>query len=314
MTRINTNVASMIAQSNLSRTNQELQVRLERLSTGLRINRGADDPAGLIVSERLRSEIRGLEQAVKNSERAGSVIATAEGYLAEVADMLNSIKALAVEAANTGAVSKEEIEANQLQVDSAIESITRISNAASFNGLPLLNGTLEYRAEEIDADDIHAAKIHSAYFGNNSEINVNVTILDPAERAQLFVEPVDPPVLTDEVTIELAGNEGVQTLSFAAGASYEDIVAAVNTLKDATGVQAVLFDGDPGEEGIRFESVGYGSSQFVSIKPIGENAGGFATVDAEEDGVVAGRAVGDDDEPVGHLELVGHGHAAVSSG
>jgi hypothetical protein len=113
MTRINTNVASMIAQSNLSRTNQELQVRLERLSTGLRINRGADDPAGLIVSERLRSEIRGLEQAVKNSERAGSVIATAEGYLAEVADMLNSIKALAVEAANTGAVSKEEIEANQ---------------------------------------------------------------------------------------------------------------------------------------------------------------------------------------------------------
>ena len=64
MARINTNVSSMIAQSNLSRTNGDLNVRLQRLSTGLRINRGADDPAGLIVSERLRSEMKGLTQAV----------------------------------------------------------------------------------------------------------------------------------------------------------------------------------------------------------------------------------------------------------
>jgi flagellin len=284
MARINTNIASMIAQSNLGRTNQDLHIRLERLSTGLRINRGADDPAGLIVSERLRSEIRGLEQAVKNAERAGSVIATAEGYLAEVADMLNSIKALTIEAANSGGVSAEEIAANQLQVDSAIESITRISNTASFNGLQLLNGSLEYRAEGIDAADILAARIHSVYFGNNSEVNVGVTVLEPAERAQLFVEAVDPPVLSEDLTLEIAGNEGVQTLSFIAGTTYEDVVAAVNSLKDSTGVQAVLFDGDADEKGLRFESIGYGSSQFVSVKAIGENLGGFTTHDAEEDG------------------------------
>ena len=118
MARINTNIPSLIAQHNLSRSNDDLATRLQRLSTGLCINRGADDPAGLIVSERLRSEIRGLGQAIANSERASSVIATTEGYLAEVTDLLNSIKGLIVEAANTGGVSKEEIEANQLQLDS----------------------------------------------------------------------------------------------------------------------------------------------------------------------------------------------------
>src|SRR5215510_15838185 len=100
MTRINTNIASLISRSNLAKTSDDLTIRLQRLSTGLRINRGADDPAGLIVSERLRSELRGLDQAIDNSERASSVISTTEGYLAEVADLLNSVKALIVEAAN----------------------------------------------------------------------------------------------------------------------------------------------------------------------------------------------------------------------
>ena len=75
MARINTNIASMLAQRNLARTSADLAMRLQRLSTGLRINRGADDPAGLIVSERLRSEIKGITQAIANSERASSVIA-----------------------------------------------------------------------------------------------------------------------------------------------------------------------------------------------------------------------------------------------
>ena len=111
MARINTNISSMLARSNLARTSADLDVRLQRLATGLRINRGADDPAGLIVSERLRSEIKGIDQAIANSERASSVIATTEGYLAEVADLLNSIKGLIVEAANSGGVSAEEIAA-----------------------------------------------------------------------------------------------------------------------------------------------------------------------------------------------------------
>ena len=160
MTRINTNIPSMIAQNNLARATDDLTTRLERLSTGLRINRGADDPAGLIVSERLRAELQGLDQAITNSERASSVVATTEGYLAEVADLLNSIKGLIIEAANTGGVSAEEISANQLQIDSAIESITRIANTATFAGLPLLNGSLSYLTSGMPASAIVGSDIH----------------------------------------------------------------------------------------------------------------------------------------------------------
>ena len=135
MARINTNVASLTAQRGLSRTQKTLADTLQRLSTGLRINRGADDPAGLIASEGLRSEISGITQAIDNSARASNVIATAEGALQEVAALLLNIKDLVVEAANSGAISPEEIAANQLQIDSAVESITRISNTTTQNSI-----------------------------------------------------------------------------------------------------------------------------------------------------------------------------------
>src|SRR5688572_23898145 len=144
MARINTNVASLTAQRGLARTQKQLSSTLQRLSSGLRINRGADDPAGLIASEGLRSEMAGINQGIDNSTRASNVIATAEGALSEVAALLLNIKSLAVQAANTGAFSDEEIRANQLQVDSAIDSITRISNTTTFAGLKLLNGNLDY--------------------------------------------------------------------------------------------------------------------------------------------------------------------------
>lgn len=129
MTRINTNVPALTALSQLRRSGNSLQTTLQRLSSGLRINRGADDPAGLIVSENLRSEIAGIRQAIANSQRASNIVATSEGALNEVAALLNDIQDLIIEAANTGGVSAEEIRANQLQIDSAIESITRIANS-----------------------------------------------------------------------------------------------------------------------------------------------------------------------------------------
>lgn len=182
MARINTNISSLIAQQNLSRANDDLNVRLQRLATGVRLNRGADDPAGLIAAERLRSELSGIEQGIKNSERASSVIATAEGSLNEVSELLSSIRALVVEAANTGAISPEEIEANQLQIDSAIESITRISNTSSFAGLKLLDGSLGYRLSGVDSTDISKAKVFGAAFLDRSTIDVDVEVVGSAQQ------------------------------------------------------------------------------------------------------------------------------------
>src|SRR6478735_3317956 len=156
MARINTNVASLTAQRGLAKSQKSLSDTLQRLSSGLRINRGADDPAGLIASEGLRSEIAGINQAVDNSQRASNVISTAEGALNEVASLLLNVKSLVVQAANSGALSPEEIQANQLQVDSAVESITRISNTTTFSGLHLINGSLDYLTSGVNNADIKA--------------------------------------------------------------------------------------------------------------------------------------------------------------
>ena len=161
MARINTNVASLTAQRGLTKSQRTLNDTLQRLSSGLRINRGADDPAGLIASEGLRSEIAGINQAIDNSSRASNVISTAEGALSEVASLLLNVKDLVVEAANSGALSPEEIKANQLQVDSAVESITRISNTTTFAGLKLLDGSLDYLTSGVN-DDRHQGAGHLA--------------------------------------------------------------------------------------------------------------------------------------------------------
>jgi flagellin len=281
MSKINTNISSLIARSNLSKTNSDLGVRLQRLSTGLRINKGSDDPAGLIISNRLGSEISGLQQAIKNSERASSVIATAEGSLAEVSDLLISIKGLLVEASNTGALSDEERQANQLQIDSAIESITRISNSASFGGLKLLNGSLDYILSGLKSSAISKATINSANFGSQPNLQVQVQTIASAQVGQLFIRgdyttgALGPGVFQSSVSLEIAGPRGVQTMTVLSGRSLSEFVQSVNAFRETTGVSASLINSNP-NSGMVLTSVGYGSTEFVSVKRIGEPAtGGF---------------------------------------
>jgi flagellin len=283
MARINTNVSSLIAQSNLKRSGSDLQVRLQRLSTGLRINRGADDPAGLIVSERLRSEVRGIGQAIDNSERAVSVISTAEGYLAEVADLLNSIKSLIVKSANTGGVSQEEIEANQLEIDSAIESITRISNTASFAGLQLLNGSLSYLTSGVNAANIAGVDIQSVQFGSDSNVAVSVEVVQSAQTGQLFLSgntTGSVGALLSSVTLELAGPLGVQSLTFVSGTPLSAVAAGINLVRDTTGVSAALVDPSDQSSGLLISSQKFGSDAFVSVRKLGDGGDFFETFDA----------------------------------
>ncbi len=262
MTRINTNVPAMIAQKNLNRTNEELATRLQRLSTGLRINRGADDPAGLIVSERLRNEIQGVGQAVSNIERASNVIATAEAALQEINDLLVSIKGLTIEAANTGAFSEQETEANQLQIDSAVESITRISNTTTFAGLQLLNGSLDYRKENVTVSQITDIKVYSASFGTNSSISVSVEVINSAETGQLYLSLGAAGIVNSSFSIELRGTKGVTTMALTSNQTLSSIVAGVNNLTEATGVSAINIGGSA----MVFSSTTYGTDAFVSVQ------------------------------------------------
>ena len=285
MSRINTNVASLTAQRALQKTQQTQGETLQRLSTGLRINRGADDPAGLIASEGLRSEISGIGQAVDNSQRAANVIATAEGALNEVATLLLNIKDMVVEAANTGAISPDEIAANQLQVDSAVESITRISNTTSFAGLKLLDGQLDYVTSGVPAD-VKALQINQANFGANETIPVRVDVITAAQKGGLQFQTS---AVASSLTLEVTGDEGVELLQFTSGTAGSAIAFAVNRLSDSTGVTAVPINSANPASGVTFQSADYGSRSFVSLKA---QSGTFTTVDAA--GVVKQRTAGAD--------------------
>jgi flagellin len=281
MARINTNTAAIIAARQLTRSQQQLTTSLERLSSGLRINRGADDPAGLIVSENLRSEIGGVRQALANSQRAANVVATTEGALNEVASLLSDIQSKVVEAANVGAVSDDEIKANQLQIDSAVESITRIANTTTFAGRKLLNGSLGYVTSGVAASEITDLRINGVSFGTASYVPVKVAVTQSAQHAQLRFENS---AISSNLTIELAGPNGVTTLTLLSGTHASAIMQAVNLVSDATGVSASLINGSHYQSGIVLTSAVYGSDAFVQVEEIGSD-GIFTTVNASSEEV-----------------------------
>jgi len=286
MSRINSNVPSLVAQRHLGLSQQSLSLSLERLSSGLKINRGADNPAGLIVSERLRSEISVVKQAIDNSSRAINVIATTEGALNEVQALLTDIQALVVEAANSGAFSDDEIAANQLQIDNAIDSITRIANTTTFAGRKLINGELDYVTSGVTATQLADVSVLGAKFGSLPYVGVTVDISQSAQRAELSF---DQPVLgASGVTIDIRGNEGVVTLSFPPSATTNEMVESINSQVDATGVIAIA-SGAGGSAGMRLQSLTYGSKAFVSVGEIDPN---FQVTD--RGGVIEARTEGRD--------------------
>jgi flagellin len=271
MSRINTNIASLQGINRLTRNNADLALRLQRLSTGLRINTGKDAPAGLIASETLRSEIAGINQAIDNSNRATNVLNTAEGALGEVAALLLEVQSLTSGAANTGALSKEEIAANQLQVDSILNSINRSANTTQFNGVKLLNGSLDYTNSGVNATNFANMHVNAALLPDNAAVNVVIAVTQSAQAATIGYTG-GALSATNTVTIQVSGNLGVQQLAFAGGATIADMVTAINAVKNATGVSAVASGADLG-----LYSTAFGSKQYVSLTTI---AGAFAPTTA----------------------------------
>ncbi len=177
MSRINTNVTSLLAQRVLKKNNEGLTTSLERLSTGLRINRGSDNPAGLIASEILRSEKKGISTAIENAGRASNIIGTAEGGLTEVSSLLTELQGLVSQTANSGGLSPEERAANQLQVDSILGTINRIAGNTSFEGTKLLNGQLDYSTSGgADTSAFGSIRVNSAQLAAGATQAVTVTV------------------------------------------------------------------------------------------------------------------------------------------
>jgi flagellin len=264
---INTNVGSLIAQRSLAANNAALNTSLKRLSTGLKINSGADDPAGLIASEALKAEKTGLTTAIDNANRATNIIGTAEGGLTEVSNLLNQLQGLVTQSANTGALSSDELKANQLQVDSILTTVNRIANSTSFQGKNLLDGSLAYTLSTAGNSAFTAISVNAANLPGNKTESVVVQVLNSATLGKVSYTGAGPAtsgvIGASAVTLQIAGNSGTQQLSFAGSTKLSAVAAAINNITAQTGVTA-----SASGTNLSFKASNYGSSQFVSVSSL----------------------------------------------
>lgn len=265
MSRINTNVQSLIAQRVLGQNNAGLNTTLERLSTGLRINRGKDDPAGLIASENLRADITSLNAAISNGERADQVVNIAEGGLNEVSSLLNELQGLITTSANSGGLSRAELEANQLQIDSILQTVDRIAGETNFQGNRLLNGNLAFQTQAVDSG-VQEFQINGALF-DGAQQNVDVIVTQSAQRGSLALNLGSGAVTLSSgstLSFNVTGALGTREVSFASGASVATVAATINTFTGTTGVRAAASGNF-----VRLESTTFGSEGFVSVQQTG---------------------------------------------
>jgi len=164
---INHNMSSMFANRTLGLSNDQIQSNIEKLSSGEKINRAGDDASGLAVSEKMRSQIRGLNQANRNIENGVSFIQTTEGYLRETTDILQRVRELAVQSAN-GIYTDEDRMQIQVEVSQLVSEVDRIASQAQFNGLNMLTGAF--------AKDSAAGRVMQFHIGANMDQNARVYI------------------------------------------------------------------------------------------------------------------------------------------
>lgn len=210
---INTNVASLNAQRNLNRSQGDLATSLQRLSSGLRINSAKDDAAGLAISDRMTSQIRGSIQASRNANDGISLAQTAEGALGESTNILQRIRELAIQAANSTNSSSDRLSL-QAEVNQLVSELDRISQATTFNGLKLLDGSFQAQSFHIGAD------------ANQS---VNVTI-DEATSNNLGIEKVSTE--NDVKGIEAATSGFHAQIGSASNTSLVDAGGSLTTATD----------------------------------------------------------------------------------
>lgn len=292
MTRINTNIGALRGLRNVAKSNQALQTSLQRLSTGLKINNGADNPSGLIAGESLRLQITSIEQSVKNSNRANNVISTADSALGEISGLLNQVRGLVQEALNVGALSEDEVLANQSQVDAALSAIDRISSNTSFAGDKLLDGSKAFITSltTADAAKLSDFQINEANFGTQSSIAINSTVTTVAEKAELLY---NGGTLSAATTIEVQGSTGNQVLYLGGTSTVTNIQDAINAVTDSTGVEATLRAAlvvDAGAAGAavaatRTAQTFTGSSAVAASRTFTSSGAGSFTLTADSTGV-----------------------------
>ncbi|HHJ39572.1 MAG: flagellin [Methylothermaceae bacteria B42] len=232
---INTNVSSINAQRQLSRSQNSMQTAMERLSSGLRINSAKDDAAGLAISDRMTSQIRGLNQATRNANDGISMAQTAEGALQESTNILQRIRELSIQSANDTNTAADRANL-QKEVNQLTQELDRIANQTTFNGKKLLDGSFSGQQIQVGA------------FANQS---ISITVGDARTEAMGVHKQSNydaAGVITEannatsnnvgSQTLTVAGSLGSDTISVGAASSAKTIVDGINAKSEKTGVTA----------------------------------------------------------------------------
>ncbi|MBK9663606.1 MAG: flagellin [Nitrosomonas sp.] len=237
---INSNIASLNAQRNLNTSQSSLNTSLTRLSSGLRINSAKDDAAGLAISERMTSQIRGLNQAVRNANDGISLAQTAEGALGEIGTNLQRIRELAVQSANAtnSASDRASLQAEAAQLTA---EITRVASQTQFNGTNLLDGAFLNQSFQVGANANQTINIAS--IADSRATALGSHILNTTGTAMGTATAAAAAVAANGVTVEadlaLTTNKGTATaISYAVGADAKTIAAAINTAASNIGITA----------------------------------------------------------------------------
>ncbi|MEX5746727.1 flagellin [Massilia sp. X63] len=229
---INTNVASLNSQRNLSTSQASLNTSIQRLSSGLRINSAKDDAAGLAISDRMNSQIRGMNQATRNANDGVSMAQTAEGALSSSGDILQRIRELAVQSSNSSN-SASDRKALQTEVTQLTSELNRIANTTEFNGQKLLDGTMGTANFQVGANagqliSMGGANFSTSTYGNNTKTS-GAPVAGTAATAAISAG-----------TITINGFQGPAKIDIGPGQaeSAKAIAAKVNTESAKTGVSA----------------------------------------------------------------------------
>lgn len=231
--RINTNVAALNAHRNLFGNDNSLGKTMEKLSSGFRINRAADDAAGLAISEKMRYQINGLNQAQRNAQDGISLLQTAEGALTEVHAMLQRMNTLANQAA-TGTYDDADRTALQEEVTALIAEIDNIANSTNFNGIKLLDGTepsvtFQIGVEASNTIDANLADMTSGTLLSNG---VNISTQQGASDALAEIEAAIKAVSTQRGEFGAVQNRLEHTINNL-GVTAENLSASESRIRDA---------------------------------------------------------------------------------
>ncbi len=257
----------------------DLRQSQERLATGRAINRASDNPAGLVISELLRTKIGSLEQAVENTQQATNFVNTAEGALQEVTDQLVDLRRNAIAALNTGGFDDQAIQALQDQADRSIDAIGRIAASTRFGRESLLNGSQGFVTSGVPAQIANVAIQQVDLSGGPRQVDIVLSQAATQASAAGTIAGAQPGAV-----VRISGELGSRTISVAGGASVAQVEAAINSERDFTGVFA---------SGGQIFSTDVGSDAFVQIEELSGDLAGIAegrTEGTDAVGTIEGQA------------------------